>query len=134
MIKECSAFELPEVNNLLKTFNYKITKECLNNNKFMHILIFEDCKGILIYDYIYDRIEIEYIIVKSQYRRKGIATKLLKFMELQYNNIKNITLEVNESNEAAIKFYEQSGFMKVAVRKNYYEAQNGFLMIKKIGD
>ena len=134
MIKEGNISEIEEVNHLLNSFNYNITKESLTNNKFMHILIFDNYKGVLVYDYIYDRIEIEYIVVKRECRRQGIATKLLKFMESQYSNIKNITLEVSENNENAIKFYERNGFIKVAVRKKYYENKDGFLMMKKFGD
>ena len=68
-----------------------------------------DIKGILVYELIYDRAEIDYIIVDENYRRKGIATKLLNYLETN-NNLYNITLEVRESNIDAIKFYEKNGF------------------------
>jgi ribosomal-protein-alanine N-acetyltransferase len=43
-----------------------------------------------------------------------------------------ITLEVRESNESAINFYDSQGFEKIAVRKNYYSnpIENAVLMTK----
>ena len=44
------------------------------------------------------------------------------------NNIYNITLEVDEKNIYAIKLYEKYGFIKKAIRKNYYNNSDGILM------
>lgn len=131
MIKQLDIKDLNKVNELLKIFNYKITPDELNNNIFLNILVYDDFKGIIIYDYMYDRIEIEYIIVKEEYRRLGIATKLLNYVEKKYDNIDNITLEVRESNMEAINFYKKNGFIEASIRKNYYKEGNGILMIKK---
>ena len=49
-------------------------------------------------------------------------------------NIQNITLEVRESNKIAINFYKKNNFEIAAIRKNYYGSENGFLMIRKIGE
>ena len=80
------------------------------------------------YDLIYDRIEINYIYVIEQFRNKGIAGELVKYID---KNIKNITLEVKESNIQAINFYLKMGFKKVSLRENYYKNENGILMIKE---
>ena len=84
--------------------------------------------GFINYDLIYDRIEINYIYVIEQFRNKGIAGELVKYID---KNIKNITLEVKESNIQAINFYLKMGFKKVSVRENYYKNENGILMIKE---
>lgn len=131
MISRLELKDLDKVNELLSTFNNKLTIEELTNNEFLKVLIYDDFKGIIIYDYMYDRIEIEYIIVKEEYRRLGIATKLLNYIEEKYKNIDNITLEVRESNIEAINFYKKNGFKEAAIRKNYYKNENGILMIKK---
>lgn len=135
MIRNLEYKDLNLVNRLLNSFNYKLTEESFNND-FLKVLIYEDefIKGILVYEYFYDRIEIDYIIVDEKYRNKGIATKLLKYLESKYSFIKNITLEVRESNKNAIEFYKKNGFSKVAIRKNYYDDENGLLMIKNLGD
>lgn len=135
MIRDFEYKDLEDVNKLLETFNYKIYKESFNND-FLRILIYEDelIKGVLVYQYLYDRLEIEYIIVNQEYRNLGIATKLLEFMQNKYKKINNVTLEVRESNKAAINFYLKNGFKEITKRKNYYKDEDGILMIKKLGE
>ena len=135
MIREIEEKDFIQVNELLKNFNYELNKESFNND-FLKALVYEDdfIKGILVYQYLYDRLEIDYIIVDSDYRNIGIATKLLKELEKTYKNIDNITLEVRESNSSAINFYLKNGFKEVAKRKNYYRDEDGILMIKKLGE
>ena len=135
MIREFEQKDFIVVNKLLNTFNYKIDKESFNND-FLKVLIYEEdfIKGILVYQYLYDRIEIDYIIVDNEYRNLGIATKLLNFIEDKYKDIKNITLEVRESNKVAISFYKKNGFKEIAKRKNYYKDEDGILMIKNLGE
>ena len=55
-------------------------------------------------------------------------------MEREYINLTNITLEVRESNERARRFYLKNGFKEVTKRKNYYNDEDGILMIKNLGD
>lgn len=135
MIREFTKKDTERVNELLKDFNYKIDKKSFNND-FLKILIYEEnsIQGVLVYQYLYDRIEIDYIIVDKDYRNRGIATKLLEFIENNYNNLKNITLEVRESNEEAIKFYLKNNFKEITKRKNYYKDEDGILMIKNLGE
>ena len=132
MIRDFNFKDLKEVNNLLKEFNYAVDKNSLNN-EFLKIILYENngIKGVLVYNLIYDRIEIDYIIVHKNYRNKGIATSLLNYIEKD-NSIKNITLEVRESNTIAINFYLKNGFKKVSTRKNYYKEENGILMMKSL--
>ena len=133
MIKVLSEDQINEVNQLLTTFNYEITKDSFNID-FFKCLVYEEnvIKGIIVYYLIYDRIEIEYIIVHNDYKNQGIGSKLLK--EIEKNNIKNITLEVRESNVEAINFYKKNGFRIVSIRKNYYENEKGYLMLKELGE
>lgn len=135
MIREFEGKDFLSINNLLNTFDYHLNKESFNND-FLRVLIYEEdiIKGVLVYQYLYDRIEIDYIIVDNNYRNLGIATKLLKYMEQIHKNIKNITLEVRESNKSAINFYEKNGFKAVTTRKNYYKDEDGILMIKNLGE
>ena len=135
MIRELEEKDLIQVNKLLENFNYKLNKESFNND-FLKVLVYEEefIVGVLVYQYLYDRIEIDYIIVDNNYRNLGIATKLLDFMKHKYNNILNITLEVRENNKDAISFYKRNGFKEVTKRKNYYKDEDGILMIKNLGE
>ena len=128
MIREFEKRDTDRVNELIGKFNYNLDSI---NSEFVRILVYESDKicGVLVYDLIYDRIEVEYIVVDKLYRRQGIATNLIKFME-DSNSVKNITLEVRKNNDVAISFYEFLGFKKVAIRKNYYKNEDGILMMK----
>lgn len=134
MIREIEEKDFIEVNKLLDSFNYKLNKESFNND-FLKTLVYKDnfIKGALVYQYIYNRVEIDYIIVDNNYRKMGIATKLLKYLENSYK-LDNITLEVRESNKEAINFYLKNGFKEVTKRKNYYNDEDGILMIKNLGE
>ena len=103
-------------------------------NEFTHIysyILDERVVAFLIFSVMYDKCEIIDIYVSNDYRRNHIAENLINEIKNDYK-IENITLEVNEENIGAIKLYEKLGFKKVAIRKNYYGNQNGFLMIKEI--
>ena len=54
--------------------------------------------------------------------------------EIEQKGIKNITLEVRESNKEAIEFYKKNGYRIEAIRKNYYGSENGYLMLKELGE
>ena len=62
------------------------------------------------------------IAVLPEYRRKGIATrliyKMIEFVEDQ--ECLRCELEVNTMNEPAIAVYKKCGFEEVGVRKNFY--------------
>ena len=131
MIREITDKDLFEVNQLLQIFNVEYS----SLNDFTKIVVYEKNNkivGALVYSLIYDRIEIEYIVVSDEYKRFGIGTKLLKYIEKK--GITNITLEVRESNTVAINFYKKNGYEVAAIRKNYYKNENGYLMIKNLGE
>lgn len=90
--------------------------------------------GSMKYSIIYERMELEDIFVVEEYKNKGIGTKLMSYLisEAIINRVINITLEVRESNEVAIKLYKNFGFREVALRHNYYENENGILMEKQV--
>lgn len=90
--------------------------------------------AFMTYTIIYDRAEIEYFAVKEEFRGQGISDELYEYFEKGIKYLKNITLEVNKSNKRAIKFYKKKGFIKAAIRKNYYQNEDGYLMIKKLGE
>ncbi len=69
-----------------------------------------------------DEGQITNIAVKEKFRHQGIAGKILENI-IEYakeNKIISISLEVRESNIAAISLYKKYGFKKVGCRKNYY--------------
>ena len=69
-----------------------------------------------------DQLEITNIVVRKDFRKKGIGNELLtELIKLAKENGKEkITLEVNNTNLAAIKLYEKNGFKNVGFRTKYY--------------
>ncbi len=72
---------------------------------------------------ILDEGDITNVAVDEGYRGLGIATGLLEYAIKQNEmlGIKDFTLEVRASNEAAIKVYEKCGFESVGIRPGFYE-------------
>ena len=75
--------------------------------------------------------QIANIAVAPEARRKGIGRRLLRelYREAASAGAEVIFLEVREHNTAAIALYEQEGFVKVGMRRNYYSnpTENAFL-------
>jgi len=62
------------------------------------------------------------LVVAPEYRRQGIATRLLAtlFDQVGEENRRGFTLEVRVSNDAAIELYESLGFRGQGIRRGYY--------------
>ena len=69
-----------------------------------------------------DETDMMNVAVTADYRRQGLGEKLVLALveELKAINSKCLTLEVRDSNVAAITLYEKMGFRQVGLRKNYY--------------
>ncbi len=95
-------------------------------NPLAHYVIAEDAEkvvGYCGYWQVADEGQITNIAVLPEYRRQKIAHKMLS---LAIQNAKicglfSLSLEVRESNSAAISLYEGFGFKRVGYRKNYYK-------------
>ncbi len=104
----------------------------LENNPYSKILFLiknNEIIGYIYYSVIYERVEINQIEIKLEKRNHGYGNLLIK--ELLKREKKDITLEVNENNYPAIKLYEKNNFIKKAVRKNYYNDEDGLLYERK---
>ncbi len=58
--------------------------------------------------------------VKPEYRRRGIAKKLMQMLMEEKKDMDVVMLEVRASNTGSQAFYAQLGFTEVGVRPNYY--------------
>ena len=127
MIREIK--NIIEIQNLLEEFKQNVGNTINPYLKIIGYCIDDKIVGALVYEDIFDRFEVDYIVVDSQYRCQGIATKLLKSII----NLKpeNITLEVREDNIPAINLYKKLGFVVVSKRERYYGNIDGLLMIRR---
>jgi len=62
------------------------------------------------------------LAVAKKAQNKGVGFALMRFMMLNNPNFM-FSLEVRESNQAAISLYRKLGFQVLACRKNYYRTQ-----------
>ena len=64
------------------------------------------------------------VATHPEYRRRGLGRKIMEaiFYHARKNKITFITLEVRESNQAAIRLYESLGFYPVGRLKGYYDS------------
>ncbi|MBR6865648.1 MAG: ribosomal protein S18-alanine N-acetyltransferase [Bacilli bacterium] len=100
-------------------------------------VIDDEVVGYIDFFITFDSASIARICVANEYRRNGIAKALIdKMVEVckkQEEPIDNITLEVRESNEAAIKLYEKNGFEYITRKKMYYsDGEDAIYMVRCI--
>ena len=72
--------------------------------------------------------------VAPNYRRKGIATQMIKDTEkiLRDKGIGESHLEVREDNSAALKLYQNSGYIKIGRLEKYYGNKHGLFLKKTL--
>lgn len=82
-----------------------------------------------------DEVNINNIAVHPQYRRRGVAKKLL-LQALKWakgRGAQRAFLEVRPSNQAALKFYEELNFRPRGVRKRYYaDGEDAWVLTKDL--
>lgn len=130
MIREYSNLDFEFVSNNLKHFQKNISLNEVLNNPFTKIYLYEN-KGFIIVSKYYERLEIDYIFVLEEYRKNGIASKLINYIIKENKDVENITLEVSVENIPAINLYKKLGFKVVATREKYYNGIDAYLMERK---
>ena len=80
----------------------------------------------------FSQVHITTLAVAKEYRRKGVASKLLRsLVEIAaQKRARRLTLEVRPSNSAALSFYKKLGFEVLQRRRQYYADEDALLMIK----
>lgn len=82
-----------------------------------------------------DDADITNIAVQGRFRRMGIADKLLEVLERVAGEraVKNVFLEVRESNDGARSLYTSRGYVDIGMRKNFYrEPDEDAVLMQKI--
>lgn len=109
--------------NFIKTNNIE---EIINNKEIIGYYILDKLVGFIIFKKLYETIDILYVVVEPDYRKKGIGSKLLN--EIIKMKCKHIMLEVNTKNIAAINIYKKNNFKIINTRKNYYKTDDAYVM------
>ncbi len=79
--------------------------------------------GFLMYRILVSEAEILTIAIDPKFRKTGLGAALLEEMTRNClgERLEEIFLEVEGSNEAALKLYKKLGFKKVGERRGYYQ-------------
>lgn len=142
IIKEMTLSDLYEISKYLTTdfddfWNVNILESELKNefSKYIIAKLNDEIVGFAGVIDTVDQLEITNIVVKKNFRKKGIGSKLLEnlIMLAKEAGKEKISLEVNSTNLPAIKLYEKNGFKNVGFRKKYYNNKdNAEIMTLKI--
>lgn len=139
-IEEMTLSDFEEIKDILQTefdefWTPGVLKSELESDLSKYVVAKENEKivgfaGVIILP---DDVEITNIVTKKTERKKGIGKLLLdKLIEMAFTLKKDISLEVNEKNEAAISLYKKAEFEEVGIRKKYYNGcENAIIMTKK---
>jgi [ribosomal protein S18]-alanine N-acetyltransferase len=97
--------------------------EVYKKNAFSKVIVWEaHIIGYICVNYLLHESHILNLAVHQDYRRKGVATRLMNeiLRELKKKECVFMYLEVRASNTGAQKFYEFFGFKVESIRKKYY--------------
>lgn len=141
LIQNAEKKHLAQLENLEKLcFSMPWTREQLESQlpDAQHVfLVAVDGESVLGYVgmmFVLDEGYISNVAVSPEARRRGIGDALIAELLLRAEEkaLSFVTLEVRESNEAAIRLYQKHGFQKVGLRKKYYDLpkEDAILMTK----
>ncbi|MEC9492385.1 ribosomal protein S18-alanine N-acetyltransferase [Flexistipes sp.] len=119
-----------EKENFQKPWSYNsIYEEFMNQDSAIYVFLEKNqVAGYLIYRWMLDEVELLDISVKKDFRRCGIADRLMEFL-IEQSKSCHIFLEVRQDNAPALNLYKKKGFRKIGLRKNYYsQGIDGFVM------
>lgn len=96
----------------------------LDDNKIALVAVNETNEklGYIGCSFVLDEVEIGNLVVSSKCRRMGIGNLIINELKTRLKNsgIETVFLEVESTNEPAIKLYEKAGFKPYNKRTNYY--------------
>lgn len=104
------------------------------NTCYLVAVLNEKVAGYCGFLQVLDEADITNVAVDAAIRKNGIGEKMLRELMRQgeKRGVKAFTLEVRESNLAALALYRKLGFQSAGIRKNFYDApkENAVIMWK----
>ena len=101
--------------------------------KVFGILLSNLIIGICVFQVVLDEAQINFFVVKHNYRKKGFGACLMRYLikECEKLNINKLILEVSHTNFTAEKFYGKFDFSTVGKRREYYKDGSDALLKEK---
>ena len=119
-------------------WSYQSFVDEMTTNKCARYLVAEEDGRVIAYDgawLIFEEGHITNIAVDEPYRGRGVGTEVTRAL-MQYAanmGVQYLTLEVRRSNLVAQKMYQSLGFLKLGLRKRYYEDMTQMEIAKELG-
>jgi len=91
--------------------------------------------GICVFHVVLDEAQINYFVVKQNFRKKGFGSYLMSNLlnHCEKLNVNKLFLEVSRNNVTAENFYNSFDFFTVGIRRNYYkDGSDALLKTKKL--
>lgn len=138
--KEEDIFSILKID--FESFNNHYDEKFYSNKilekKIIVVKLCEKIIGFIFFDSIFQETEIYKLVIKKNYRNKGIASFIMEFFldEMKKNKQEKIFLEVREGNEIAINLYKKFDFKYVRKIKNYYSnpTEDAIVMLKEVNN
>ena len=118
----------------LNELNYELKDNPVSNLWVIESSIY-GVAGFVDYWITFDSATICQICVNPVFRKRGLGSQLMNevIKDCKANKVRNITLEVREHNDSAIKLYERFGFKKAFLKEKYYtNGDNALYMIREM--
>lgn len=117
-------------------WSYQSFVDEMTTNKCARYLVAEEDGRVIAYAgawLIFEEGHITNIAVDEPFRGRGVGTEVTRAL-MQYAanlGVQYLTLEVRRSNLVAQKMYQSLGFLKLGLRKRYYEdnGEDAYLMV-----
>jgi ribosomal-protein-alanine N-acetyltransferase len=132
VIRKAVRSDIPKVMEIEKSlfsdpWDERLFLDALDSEgKHFFVSMLDDLAGYVIFEIVLDEGHITNLAVAPGRQRKGIATQLVgKVVDLAKGlKMREIFLEVRQSNEAAKGLYSKFGFREIGRRKAYYPRAN----------
>src|SRR3989454_10310101 len=104
-----------------------------NPETFLVLTLNDEIVGYGVVDHWEDHDHLISIAVRPDSRRKRLGEALLVELEKRLSKERPLTLEVRQSNLAAIHLYSKRGFTKTGLAEGYYgDGENAIIMEKRL--
>ena len=121
--------------DFLDGWNRQMLLSSFSSGRFKCLGAFKDdlLIGVVAFTLSLDFADIESVVTKLEFRRKGVADLLIKsaLESIKQQNLSSVLLEVRAGNLPAINLYLKQGFNKISVRKGYYLDGEDAIILKK---
>ncbi|WP_162146847.1 ribosomal protein S18-alanine N-acetyltransferase [Acholeplasma granularum] len=119
------------------SLGYSFLRQELLENEFSKIYVYTKNNQIIAYisfRQIDSNADIMNFLVDIPYQNQGIGSKLFEYalLEMKETNVTSLVLEVRHSNLNAIKFYEKYGATIISTIPNYYDTEDGYMMLMEV--